>query len=452
MLINNDFMFKRDIYNQLQEWAARTGRKPLVLRGARQVGKTTLVNEFARNFENYLHLNLEREEDARLFQGTDKVQEIVQIACFQKNVLLREGRTLLFIDEIQNVPKAVALLRYFYEDMPELYVIAAGSRLQSLLKERISFPVGRVEYMQLSPCTFGEYLTAMGEEHYRTAIDEVSLPSVLHEEAMSRFHRYTLIGGMPEVVADYAENRDLVRLKSIYNSLLKGYNEDVEKYAPTQLQTHVIRHILRTGWNKAGQTIRLGNFGESSYNSKEVREAFNILEKAFILHLVYPVTAVHAPVLPALKRAPKLMWLDTGLVNFAANIQTEVLHDRTLMDTWQGAIAEHIVAQQLQVLLDGQYISDLHFWVRDKQGSNAEADFIWQKGTQIIPIEVKCGNNAHLRSIHSFMDLSGGDLAIRIWNAPYSVDDVKTVAGKSFRLINLPFYYLGSLPKILSSI
>lgn len=445
-------MFERDIYNQLQKWAERTGRKPLVLRGARQVGKTTLVNEFARNFENYLHLNLEREEDARLFQSTDQVQEIMKIACFQKNILLREGRTLLFIDEIQNVPKAVALLRYFYEDMPDLYVIAAGSRLQSLLKERISFPVGRVEYMQLSPCTFGEYLTAMGEGHYRTAIDEISLPSVLHEEAMSRFHRYTLIGGMPEVVADYAENGDLVRLKSIYNSLLKGYNEDVEKYAPTQLQTHVIRHILRTGWNKAGQTIKLGNFGESSYNSKEVREAFNILEKAFILHLVYPITAMHAPALPALKRAPKLMWLDTGLVNFAANIQTEVLHDRTLMDTWQGAIAEHIVAQQLQVLLDEQYISDLHFWVRDKQGSNAETDFVWQKGTQIIPIEVKCGKNAHLRSLHSFMDLSGGDLAVRIWSGPYSIDDVKTVAGKSFRLINLPFYYLGSLPKILSSI
>ena len=111
-------MFERDIYNQLQKWAERTGRKPLVLRGARQVGKTTLVNEFARNFENYLHLNLEREEDARLFQSTDKVQEIMKIACFQKNILLREGRTLLFIDEIQNVPKAVALLRYFYEDMP----------------------------------------------------------------------------------------------------------------------------------------------------------------------------------------------------------------------------------------------------------------------------------------------------------------------------------------------
>lgn len=198
-------MFKRDIYNQLQEWSERSGRKPLVLRGARQVGKTTLVNEFARNFENYLHLNLEREEDARLFQGSDKVQEIVRIACFQKNLLLREGRTLLFIDEIQNVPKAVALLRYFYEDMPDLFVIAAGSRLQSLLKERISFPVGRVEYMQLAPCTFGEYLTATGDEHYRLAMDEVNLPPALHEEAMARFHRYTLIGGMPEVVADYAE-------------------------------------------------------------------------------------------------------------------------------------------------------------------------------------------------------------------------------------------------------
>lgn len=267
---------------------------------------------------------------------------------------------------------------------------------------------------------------------------------------MARFHRYALIGGMPEVVADYAKNEDLVRLKSIYNSLLKGYNEDVEKYAPSQLQTHVIRHILQTGWSKAGQTIKFGNFGESNYNSKEVREAFNILQKAFILHLVYPVTAVCTPALPALKRAPKLMWLDTGLVNFAANIQTEVLHDRTLMDTWQGAIAEHIVAQQLRVLLDDLYISDLCFWVRDKQGSNAETDFVWQRGTQIIPIEVKCGNNAHLRSLHSFIDLSGGDLAIRIWNGPYSIDDVKTVAGRNFRLINLPFYYLGSLQKILS--
>lgn len=446
-------MFKRDIYNQLQAWVERTGRKPLVLRGARQVGKTTLVNEFARGFDNYLHLNLEREEDARLFRGMeDNVQEIVKIICFQKNILLREGRTLLFIDEIQNVPKAVALLRYFYEDMPQLYVIAAGSRLQSLLKERVSFPVGRVEYMQLSPCTFGEYLTATGDEHYRVAMDDVNLPSALHEEAMSRFHRYAQIGGMPEVVADYAENGDLVRLQSIYNSLLQGYNEDVEKYAPSQLQTLVIRHILRTGWNKAGQSIKLGNFGESNYNSKEVREAFNILEKAFILHLVYPITAVHAPALSALKRAPKLMWLDTGLVNFAANIQTEVLHDRTLMDTWQGAIAEHIVAQQLEVLLNDLYSSDLHFWVRDKQGSNAEVDFVWQRGTQIIPIEVKCGNNAYLRSLHSFIDLSGGDLAIRIWNGPYSVDKVKTVAGKTFRLINLPFYYLGSLPKMLSSI
>lgn len=445
-------MFKRDVYRKLQEWAARTGRKPLVLRGARQVGKTTLVNEFARNFENYLHLNLEREEDARLFQGTDKVQEIVRIACFQKNLSIREGRTLLFIDEIQNVPKAVALLRYFYEDMPQLYVIAAGSRLQSLLKERISFPVGRVEYMQLAPCSFGEYLVATGDEQYRAAIDEVSLPTLLHTEAMARFHRYALIGGMPEVVANYASYEDLVRLKPIYNSLLKGYNEDVEKYAPTQLQTQVIRHILRTGWNKAGQTIKLGNFGESNYNSKEVREAFGILEKAFILNLVYPITAVSAPAVSALRRAPKLMWLDTGLVNFAANIQTEFLHDDTLMDTWQGAIAEHIVAQQLSVLLEDQYVSDLHFWVRDKQGTSAETDFVWQRGSQIIPIEVKCGHNAHLRSLHSFIELSGGDLAVRIWNGNYSIDEVKTSTGKTFRLINLPFYYVGSLPGILEKI
>ena len=215
---------------------------------------------------------------------------------------------------------------------------------------------------------------------------------------------------------------------------MKGYNEDVEKYAPTQLQTYVFRHILRTGWNKAGQTIKLGNFGESTYNSKEVREAFNILEKAFILHLVYPVTAMHAPALPALKRAPKLMWLDTGLVNFAANIQTEVLHDRTLMDTWQGAIAEHIVAQQLQVLLDEQYISDLHFWVRDKQGSNAETDFVWQKGTQIIPVEVKAEENLQSKSLRSFVEKNPGLHGIR-----FSMSDYR----QQEWLTNYPLYSVG---------
>lgn len=445
-------MFQRDLYKRLQEWAEKPNRKPLVLRGARQVGKTTLVNEFGKSFDNYIYLNLEREAEAKVFEQTDRVEEIVQICCFQKKMVLKEGRTLLFIDEIQNVPKAVALLRYFYEDMPELYVIAAGSRLQSLIKERVSFPVGRVEYLQLTPCSFGEFLLATGDVLYKEAVERATLPAALHEEAMKRFNLYALIGGMPEVVASYAEHKDLMKLQEIYNTLLMGYNEDVEKYAPTQLQTHIIRHILKTGWTKAGQTIKLEGFGSSNYRSKEVREALAIMEKAFLLELVYPVTAVQVPAEAALKRAPKLMWLDTGLVNFAANMQTELLGNRDIIDAWQGAIAEQVVAQELRVLFNELYVRNLNFWVRDKQGSNAGVDFIWQQGTHLIPIEVKAGHNAHLRSLHSFMDLSSESVAVRIWSGSYSMDSVATPQGKEFKLINLPFYYIAALPLILCSI
>lgn len=445
-------MFQRNIYQQLQEWALRDNRKPLILRGARQVGKTTLINYFGKEFDNYIPLNLERSIEAAIFEQTDSVEEILQICCFQKKIVRKEGRTLLFIDEIQNVPKAVAMLRYFYEDMPQLHVIAAGSRLQSLLKERVSFPVGRVEYLQLSPCSFSEYLNATGDSQYREAILTAQLPPVLHEEAMNRYRRYALIGGMPEVVANYAANRDLASLQNIYNSLLMGYNEDIEKYAHTQLQAHIIRHLLKTGWGKAGQSIKLGCFGNSTYNSKEVKEAFTIMEKAFLLELSYPVTSFRQPAEAAFKRAPKLFWLDTGLVNFAANIQYEFLGDRNLTDTWQGAIAEHLTAQGLRTIFNNQFIPNIHFWVRDKQGSNAEVDFVYPWKSSLIPIEVKSGHNAHLRSLQSFIDLSEGEVAIRIWSQGYSIDSVSSPKGRKFQLINLPFYYIEALPEILKSI
>lgn len=442
-------MIYRNTYGRLQQWASETKHKPLILRGARQVGKTTLVDEFSHEFDNYIHLNLERSEDAAIFSGNHSATEIIQVLCFRQNISMEKGRTLLFIDEIQNEPKAVALLRYFYEDLPQLYVIAAGSRLQSLLKERISFPVGRVEYLQLTPCSFGEYLDAVGDTQYKAAVEQAALPDALHSEAVKRFNMYATIGGMPEVVAEYARNRDLTRLRPIYDTLLRGYNEDVEKYAPTQKQTHIIRHILSTGWSKAGQTITLTNFGDSNYQSKDVREAFTIMEKAFLLELVYPVTSVRAPMESSLRRAPKLCWVDTGLVNFAANIQTDLLGKKDILDSWQGHVAEQIVAQELRILLNNLYVENLNFWIRDKKGSSAEVDFVWQRGTEIIPIEVKSGNNAHLRSLQSFMDLSQGTTAVRIWSEKYSVNSVTTPNGKTFKLINIPFYYVGALPLIL---
>ena len=442
-------MIYRNRYRDLQNWAQKAHRKPLILRGARQVGKTTLVDAFGKGYRQYLHLNLERKEEARLFEDSDSIETLMQVLALRQGFSIEEKCSLLFIDEIQNAPKAVALLRYFYEDYPDLHVIAAGSRLQSLLKDKISFPVGRVEYLQLEPCSFLEFLDATGHEAYAEAIMQLSVPKPLHQEVMKLFNLYALVGGMPEVLADYAEHRDLARLRPLYNTLLKGYDEDVEKYAPNQKQTQIIRRILERAWVKAGQTITMGNLVGDAYLSKDVREALDIMEKAFLLELIYPVTETKPPMEPAWRRAPKIRWIDTGLVNFAANTQVEIVQKKDLLDSWQGHVAEQVIAQELRVLLDNAYVDRLHFWVRDKRGSQAEVDYVWQQEAQLIPIEVKSGTNAHLRSLQSFMDLSPGKTAVRVWSGEFSVDDVMTPKGKTFRLLNIPFYYLPALPLVL---
>lgn len=444
-------MIYRQLIEELQKWSEQDNRKPLVLRGARQVGKTTLVDEFGKQYDVYLKLNLEHSTDAVIFTRSDDVKEIFQYICLQKKVKVNEKkRTLLFIDEIQNEPRAVGLLRYFYEELPWLHIIAAGSRLQTLIKQRISFPVGRVEYLSLRPCSFLEYLNAIGEEELVKMVKEVKVSPLYHEMLMEHFNRYTLIGGMPEAIVSYVKHKDLVRLSPIYRSLLDGYNEDVEKYARNDNQVRVIRHLLTHGWAEAGQTITFARFGGSNYSSKEVHEALEVMQKAFLLNLDYPVTAVKAPAVPALARQPKLVWVDTGIMNFSVDIQTEYLQNSSLLDVWKGHAAEQIVAQELRIVLDRNFRNEQYFWVRGKKGSSAEVDFVWQHQAKILPIEVKSGTNAHLRSLHSFMSQADApDIAIRIWPGEHSIDELVSPTGHPFRLINLPFYYIGVLDKIL---
>lgn len=443
-------MFQREILQLLSQWVENDHRKPLVLRGARQVGKTTVVNELGKQFDNYLYLNLENEQTAKLFEIQVTTEELIILLFAQKNMKRKEGRTLIFMDEIQNSPKAVAKLRYFYEETPEIYVIAAGSLLESLIDVHISFPVGRVQYMTLRPCSFREYLGAMGENSMGEILKMPRMTIAFHETLMKHFNFYTTIGGMPEVVSEYAQHRDIVRLSSIYDSLLKGYQDDVEKYAKGEKQTDVIRFILSEGWSKAGQTIKLGNFAGSSYKASDVGNAFRTLEKTMLLELVYPSTSADLPAIGELKRSPKLIWLDTGLVNYSAQIQKEIFGSMDIMSVWRGMIAEQIVAQEL-LTLDNSVNSKRKFWLRGND-SSAEVDFIYIHNSKVYPIEVKSGHKAHLKSLHSFMDRSSNHVGIRVWTEPFSIDEVVTATGKPFKLINLPFYLIGMLPHILDEI
>ena len=198
--------------------------------------------------------------------------------------------------------------------------------------------------------------------------------------------------------------------------------------------------------------ISFSGFGNSNYTSTQIHDGMDLLERAYLLSLDYPVTSTSAPALPATRRSPKLIMVDTGLTNFLAGIQLEYLQNKELLDTWRGRAAEHIVAQELRVVLDRHYREQQYFWIRDKKGSTAEVDFVWQEGTDIIPIEVKAGTNSHLRSLHTFVNNSDGHVvAVRIWSGPLSIQDIETPAPdkKPFRLINLPFYYVGQLDKVL---
>lgn len=444
------YMFRRDVQDDLEKWLQKPGRKPLILRGARQVGKTTAVNQFAENFENYLYINLEDDLVAGFFDHVRPVDELLVNLFAYCSVRRKEGKTLLFIDEIQNSKKAVASLRYFYEEMPDLYVIAAGSLLESLIDVHVSFPVGRVEYMAVHPCSFREYMVAEGESLLRERISsDVEASVVFHEKLMNMFNRYTLLGGMPEVIKTYTETKDIASLDSIYDALLQGYRDDVEKYARNTTQREVIRYILSAGWAETAKCVTLGGFAGSSYKSREMGEAFRTLEKALLLELVYPTTNTSIPIQSDMRRAPKLIWLDTGLVNYASGIQKEVFMAKDIQDSWRGMVAEQIVAQEL-LALSNKVSTRRNFWVRAKAGASAEVDFVISGNSGIIPIEVKSGHNAHLRSLHSFVNNSTEYVtAVRVWSQPFSIDKPVTNCGKRFTLINVPFYMVGWLPQII---
>ncbi len=444
-------MFKRSILSNLQAWATSSNRKPLVLRGARQVGKTSVVNEFGKEFDNYLYLNLENPASRLLFERDVPIDDLLTLIFAHVNQKKHDGTTLIFIDEIQNSPAAISKLRYFYEERPDIFIISAGSLLENVIDIHKSFPVGRVQYMAMRPCSFKEFLWALGKEQLAGMLTKPEMSVALHPQLMGLFNTYTLIGGMPEAVAQYADNGDVVALEDVYETLLQGYRDDVEKYAVTRADINIIRFLLTAGWQKAGETITLGNFAGSNYRAKDIAEAFRVMGKAMLSELVYPTSSTCVPAIGETSRAPKLIWLDTGLVNYAAGIQREILDSTDILDAWRGRVAEQIVAQEL--LSQSDKVSQTRsFWSRNSKESSAEVDFLWQYNSKLYPIEVKAGHNAHLKSLHSFIDRSNNDVAIRVWSQPFSIDEVQTSAGKPFKLINLPFYLVGHLEQVIDAL
>jgi predicted AAA+ superfamily ATPase len=444
-------MFYRTIIEELRKWSAKHDRRPLVLRGARQVGKTTVVKIFAAEFDLFINLNLEKTEHRNIFEGDYPFNELLSRIFLHSGKERNSGKTLIFIDEIQNSPKAVSLLRYFYEEANDLYVIAAGSLLENILSNKISFPVGRVEFMAMHPCTFAEFLGAMDEDQSLKIYNQGVIPPYAHDKLSALFKKYAATGGMPQVLESYSGNQDYTALKSIFSSLITSYSEDVEKYARSASMVNYIRHVISTAFREAGTRITFEKFGNSLYRSREMKEAFTTLEKTMLLKLVYPVTSAKLPFAPDLKKKPRLHLFDTGLVNYSLGILDELIAEKYLDNVYRGRIAEHIVGQELA---GGSFsVADtLAFWTREKKESGAEVDYVIAYKGMVIPVEIKAGASGKLRSLHQFVDAAPHDWAVRFYSGVFTVEDATTISAKKYKLINLPHYMAGKIENVLKEV
>ena len=446
----------RNINRYLESWAQQDQRKPLVIRGARQVGKTFAVLRFAHNkFENVIYVNLDRARDRELFREVRSAEVFLRDLSIAFQSQISTGKTLLFIDEIQNTPSAMAQLRFLYEESPQLHVVAAGSLLEVKLgQKQFSIPVGRVQYCYLFPVTFDEFVQAIPYPQSSEAIEEATetlqLSAVAHKTLNQQFREYLLIGGMPEVVEHYRNHRDAVALGEIYESLFTGFRDDIYKYAG-QSRAVVLEFALENAPKYIGTNIRYEKFAQGSYRSREISAAFQLLEKAQLVSLVRPTSVISPPVTVRTRAMPKLIFLDVGIVNYVAQVASVFTSDCDVHALFHGQIAKQIVGQSLAAL-SLRNRTPLAFWNRNKAGSSAEIDFVLPFHGYLIPIEVKSGAAGRLRSLHQFVDRCTHSLAVRVYSGPIRLEHHTTVQGTPFTLLSVPFYLVHKIPELLSTV
>jgi uncharacterized protein len=433
----------RNLHKRLLDWKKTPKRKPIILRGARQVGKTTLVRFFGKSFDQFLYFNLEKTEDNTLFDDVENLGATIDLLFLSRGKInTKDKTTLLFIDEVQACPKVIEALRYFHEDYPHLYVIVTGSLLEFALNKIQKVPVGRVQYIELHPVSFHEFLEASGNAGILEKMVQGDINEGLSTIIFKKFHQYALVGGMPEILSFYIEAQNFSQTYTLYEGIIESYQSDAEQYAKNENQKQIIRHVMKTAPFEIDNRVNLNRFGHSSFNSQSIKEAFYALENARLLKLYYPSTDIALPVTPSLSKRPRLHFLDIGLVNYQMGLHQELLTIDNLLNASKGKLVQQIVYQELKA---NTYTSQLPFtfWVREENDKSSEVDIIYTYKNYLIPIEIKSGASGTLRSLHEFIDRCPHNFAIRLYNGPIRKETIKSRTGKPYELLNLP-YYLGA--------
>ncbi|MFK7979215.1 MAG: ATP-binding protein [Saprospiraceae bacterium] len=433
---------KRTLYQDLLKWKTSRRRKPLLLQGARQVGKTWLINEFGKQeYNDFIYLNFEQQPNLQtLFTGTLSPKEII------KNIGLFLGRkivakdTLICFDEIQAMPLAITSLKYFYEQAPEFHLIAAGSLLGVRVGKSNSFPVGKVNFMTLYPLSFAEYLHAVGESFLANELEGLSsitaLTDLLHTKVLHLLKMYLYVGGMPEVVQDYLNHQDIAAVRTIQNEIIEAYLRDFSKYtSPSQaIKTSEVWKSVPFQLARENKKFKYSEVRQKA-RAVTFEQTIEWLRNAGLIHLV---NNIRTPKLPLSGYGDftkfKIYLLDTGLLGAMLNISSEIiLNPSALFTQYNGAFIENFVNNEL--INTG--ITELFYWTSK---SDAEVDFIIQYADNIFPIEVKSGTSRKTKSLKVYADKYTPPLVFRLSPRNFIKRD---------NFVNIPLYALFIFPNLI---
>lgn len=443
--------------DHLKEWLASTSRNPLVIRGARQVGKTWLVREIARERGlTLIEVNFELEPSKKiLFKENDpkKTLTALEVHVGQQ---IEIKNTLLFLDEIQAYPEMLAKLRWFKELMPELAVIATGSLLEFVLeKHDFSMPVGRISYYHLEPLSFEEYLYEKNQPLWRYIMEYhwEKVPETVHEKALNYLQEYIIVGGLPAAMQVWLECESFVAVQQVHHDILTTYRDDFGRYNKrydVQIFEDVFNHIPKN----VGQKIVYSHINNQS-QSTTLKKIFTLISKARVIHPIKSTSGNGIPLKAEVNdKNIKAISLDVGLMNSLLGINLQdfkSIKDLELIN--KGAIAEQVVGQLLRTIHPYYIEPALYYWLRNKPGSNAEVDYLIQHHRAIIPIEVKAGTKGSMQSLHLFMKLKNLSTAVLLnTNMPGKMNvETKTSTNDivKYQLLTVPIYMIGQLQRLL---
>lgn len=433
---------QRNFKNILIEWKQHPLRLPLIIRGARQVGKTFVVLAFGKEeFTNVVNVNFESMPIYQAcFETMNPISIVSQIELISKQKII-PGKTLLFFDEIQQYPRALKSLRYFKELMPDLHLIAAGSLLEFVIQdEEFSFPVGRVQFARLYPLSFEEYLLANGDATLKDTLYTFDLestpPAALHHYLLERVKEYFIVGGMPAAILTFLKTQSLLEVKYVLQALQGSFEADFGKYAKKSQHRH-LKKVFEETPRLLGDHVKYSRIDPEIPNpARDIKQAIELLRLAGLVHVLSATSGGALPFLATLKESVfKLLFLDIGLAQQAMDV------DPQFPGLMSGPLAEQFVGQEFLATSDPRLDHRLFFWVRER--GSAEVDYLISHKGAVYPVEVKAGKSGKLKSLYRFMEEKRSSFGIKISQEPLGWDQ---------NILSVPFYLTSHLPRLIEAI